>query len=178
LEKTFSAFAQYWGDFLRGSIVHFFLFFFLRILRRQAGTISFSDLLVVVLIAAAAQNALASQYQSITEGLILVTTIVFWNFLLDWLDYRAVPLNRALVAQSWSRRGYSCDLFIDPGPEWNDFVHSTIELVTVVEGKLRMTIEEEALIAEPGDEVFIPKDACHSVKIIHSATTKWLYGYD
>ncbi len=90
-----------------------------------------------------------------------------------------VPLNRQMVSQSWSQRGYSCDLFVDPpGREWNDFVHSTNELVTVVEGKLRLTIEREELIAEPGDEVFIPKGACHSVKNIHSAMTKWLYGYD
>ena len=91
----------------------------------------------------------------------------------------AVPPNREEVAQSWRQRGYSCDVFIDPpGREWTDFVHSTNELVAVVEGKLRMTIEEEEIIAEPGDEVFIPKGACHSVKNIHSETTKWLYGYD
>ncbi|MFZ1745970.1 MAG: cupin domain-containing protein [Nitrospirales bacterium] len=91
----------------------------------------------------------------------------------------AIPLNRQEVFQSWSHRGYSCDLFVDPpGREWNDFVHSTNELVTVVEGKLRMTIEGEEIIAEPGDEVIIPKEACHSVKNIHHATTKWLYGYD
>ncbi len=90
-----------------------------------------------------------------------------------------VPLNREEVAQSWRQRGYSCDLFIDPpGREWNDFVHCTNELVTVVEGKLRMTIDGNECIAEPGDEVFIPKNACHSVKNIHHATTKWLYGYD
>lgn len=85
--------------FLRGSIVYLFLFFLLRILRRQAGTISTSDLLVIVLIADAAQNALASQYQSITEGLILVTTIVFWNFFLDWLGYR-FPLAGRLIRPS------------------------------------------------------------------------------
>lgn len=90
-----------------------------------------------------------------------------------------VPLNREEVSRAWSQRGYSCDLFIDPpGREWDDFVHSTNELVTVVEGKLRMNIEGEEVIAEPGDEVFIPKEARHSVKNIHSATTKWLYGYD
>lgn len=82
--------------FLRGSIVYLFLFFLLRILRRQAGTISISDLLVIVLIADAAQNALASQYQSITEGLILVTTIVFWNFFLDWLGYRFPMVGRLI----------------------------------------------------------------------------------
>ena len=90
-----------------------------------------------------------------------------------------VPLTREEVSQSWSQRGYSCDLFIDPpGREWNDFVHSSNELVTVVEGKLRMTIEGGELIAEPGDEVFIPNGAYHSVKNIHHATTKWLFGYD
>jgi quercetin dioxygenase-like cupin family protein len=78
----------------------------------------------------------------------------------------AVPLNRQEISQSWSQRRYSCEMFIDPpGREWNDFIHSTNELVTVVEGILRMTIEGEVLIAEPGDEVFIPKGACHSVQI-------------
>lgn len=90
-----------------------------------------------------------------------------------------VPLNREEVARSWSERGYSCDLFVDPpGREWNDFVHSTNELVTVIEGKLRMTIDGKDIFAEPGDEVFIPKKSQHSVKNIHHATTKWLYGYD
>lgn len=90
----------------------------------------------------------------------------------------SVPLNREEVAQFWSQKGYSCDMFIDPpGREWNDYVHSTNELVTVVEGKLLMIIDGEEVLAEPGDEVYIPKKACHSVKNIHHGTTRWLYGY-
>jgi len=90
-----------------------------------------------------------------------------------------VPLNRDQVAQDWSQGGYSCDVFIDPpGREWNDFVHATNELVTVMEGTLKLTIDEEEIIAEPGDEVFIPKGICHSVKNVSSSTTRWLYGYD
>ena len=47
----------------------------------------------------------------------------------------SVSLNRAEVARSWSARGYSCDLVIDPpGREWNDFVHSTNELVGILDG--------------------------------------------
>jgi uncharacterized membrane protein YcaP (DUF421 family) len=83
---------------LRGTIVYLFLFVLLRILRRGAGAIGISDLLVVVLIADAAQNAMASEYKSITEGLILVTTIVLWDYFLDWLGYRfpgVRPLLRA-----------------------------------------------------------------------------------
>jgi mannose-6-phosphate isomerase-like protein (cupin superfamily) len=90
-----------------------------------------------------------------------------------------IPLDRDQVAQDWRRRGYSCDVFIDPpGREWNGFVHATNELVTVVAGKLRLIIDKEDIIAEPGDEVFIPKEIRHSVKNISSSATHWLYGYD
>ena len=80
--------------FLRGTIVYLFLFFLLRILRRQAGAIGIPDLLLVVLIADAAQNAMSSEYKSITEGLILVSTIAFWDYFLDWLGYRFPKLHR------------------------------------------------------------------------------------
>ena len=74
--------------FLRGTIIYLFLFFLLRIMRREAGAIGISDLLVVVLIADAAQNAMAGEYKSITEGAVLVATIVFWDYFLDWLGYK------------------------------------------------------------------------------------------
>ncbi len=76
--------------------MYHFLFFVLGTLRRQAGTISISDFLVIVLIADAAQNAMGSQYQSIKEGLILVTTIVFWDYFLDWLGYKFPFFDRLL----------------------------------------------------------------------------------
>lgn len=81
---------------LRGTIVYLFLFVLLRVLRRGAGALGISDLLVVVLIADAAQNAMASDYKSISEGLILVTTIVFWDYFLDWLGYRFAVIGRLL----------------------------------------------------------------------------------
>jgi uncharacterized membrane protein YcaP (DUF421 family) len=82
--------------FLRGTIVYLFLFFVLRLLRREAGALGISDLLVVVLIADAAQNAMASDFKSITEGAILVCTIVFWDYFLDWLGYRFPSVQRLL----------------------------------------------------------------------------------
>jgi len=53
--------------------------------------IGIADLLVIVLIADAAQNAMANEYKSIPEGVLLVLTIVFWNFAIDWLGYH-IPL--------------------------------------------------------------------------------------
>jgi uncharacterized membrane protein YcaP (DUF421 family) len=74
---------------LRGSLIYLALFVILRfLLKRQAGAMGLADLLVVVLIADAAQNALGSEYQSVTEGVLLVLTIVGWDYLLDWAEYR------------------------------------------------------------------------------------------
>ena len=73
---------------LRGTLVYLVLFLFLRFLRRQSGAIGIADLLVVVLIADAAQNAMGSDYRSVTEGIVLVATIAFWDYLLDWLACR------------------------------------------------------------------------------------------
>jgi uncharacterized membrane protein YcaP (DUF421 family) len=74
---------------VRGTIVYLSIFLMLRlVLKRQSSTVSTNDLLVLVLIADAAQNAMAGQYQSIMDGVILVGTIIFWSFFIDWLGYR------------------------------------------------------------------------------------------
>ena len=74
--------------FLRGSIMYLALFLMLRcILKRQAGGIGISDILVIVLIADAAQNGMSDDYRSIPDGIALVLTIIFWNYALDWLAF-------------------------------------------------------------------------------------------
>jgi uncharacterized membrane protein YcaP (DUF421 family) len=73
---------------LRGTLVYLFLFIILRVLRREAGAVSIADLLLVVLIADAAQNAMASEYKSITEGAVLIGTIASWDYFLDWISYK------------------------------------------------------------------------------------------
>lgn len=74
---------------VRGTIMYLAMFVILRfIARRQAGNFGPADLLVIVLIADAAQNGLGKDYGSITEGIVLVLTIVGWEYLLDWLAWR------------------------------------------------------------------------------------------
>ena len=91
----------------------------------------------------------------------------------------AAPVDRDAVAADWRARGFDCRLFVDPpGQTWLDFVHDTNELVTVAEGRLELTVGATTVIAEPGDEVFIPRHCNHSVRNIHGATTRWLFGYD
>jgi uncharacterized membrane protein YcaP (DUF421 family) len=80
---------------VRGSVVYVSLFFLLRlVLRREAGGLGITDLLVIVLIADAVQNAMAGDYHSITDGLLLGSTIIFWSFALDWLAYHWEPFRR------------------------------------------------------------------------------------
>jgi uncharacterized membrane protein YcaP (DUF421 family) len=83
--------------FIRGTLVYLVLFTILRYLpNRQVGAVGISDLLVVVLFANAAQNAMASHYTSITDGLILVGTIIFWSYTLNYLGYRFAHVQRFL----------------------------------------------------------------------------------
>lgn len=81
---------------VRGSVMYLVILGMLRVFRREAGALSIPDLLVIVLVADAAQNGMAGAYRSITDGLILVATIFAWNYLLDWLGYRSRWVHRLL----------------------------------------------------------------------------------
>lgn len=83
--------------FIRGSITYLALFALLRfVLRREVGELGLSDLLVVVLIADAAQNAMAGGYESVLAGILLVAVIAFWAFALDWLSFHVPALERLM----------------------------------------------------------------------------------
>jgi uncharacterized membrane protein YcaP (DUF421 family) len=75
---------------VRGSLMYIALFVMLRvILKRQMGTLTMSDLLLITLLADASQNAIAGEYKSIPNGIVLVLTIIFWNYAFDWLSFRS-----------------------------------------------------------------------------------------
>jgi uncharacterized membrane protein YcaP (DUF421 family) len=82
---------------LRGTVMYFVIFALLRVvLRGRTGGTTMSDLLVLVLIADAAQNAMADEYTSLASGSLLVATVIGWSFALDWLAYH-VPRVRQFV---------------------------------------------------------------------------------
>jgi uncharacterized membrane protein YcaP (DUF421 family) len=78
----------------RGTVTYFTLLFLLRLVsQRQSGGLAISDLLVLVLIADAAQNAMADDYRSVTDGMLLVATVVFWTFAVEWIGYHVPALD-------------------------------------------------------------------------------------
>lgn len=81
---------------IRGTLIYLLLFFLMRFMRREAGQIGIADVLIVVVIADAAQNGMAGPYNSITEGVVLIAVITFWDFTLDWLGYH-VPAFGKLI---------------------------------------------------------------------------------
>ena len=84
----------------RGSLMYWFLFLLFRfILRRDVGSIAIADVLLLVLIADASQNAMAGGYETVSDGVVLVLTIAGWNWLFDWLAYRFTWVRRLLEAK-------------------------------------------------------------------------------
>lgn len=80
---------------VRGAVMYFAIFIVLRVLLRgRTSGLSVSDILVLVLISDAAQNAMAAQYTSITDGIVLVTTIVACSVFMDWLAFRSATVRR------------------------------------------------------------------------------------
>ena len=80
---------------LRGTLVYWLLFLIFRfLLRRDVGAVGIADILLLVVVADAAQNAMSGGYDTFAEGAVLVLTIVGWNWLLDMLSYRFVVIRR------------------------------------------------------------------------------------
>lgn len=78
---------------VRGSAMYLFLFLLFRVvIRRRVGAVGMADILIVVIIADAAQNGMSGEYRSVTDGAILVATLVAWDVFIDWLNYRVPAL--------------------------------------------------------------------------------------
>jgi uncharacterized membrane protein YcaP (DUF421 family) len=74
--------------FVRGTLTYWSILLLLRVFRRGTGQFSVSDILLIILIGDAAQNAMAGTYQSISEGILLVATLIFWDLVIDWMSYK------------------------------------------------------------------------------------------
>ncbi len=92
---------QFEGDvremLIRGTVVYWALFLLLRLAgRRDVGSLGVADLLVLLLVADAAGTAMTGDSSSITDGLVVVATIVGWSIVVDRLGYYFPPLRRVL----------------------------------------------------------------------------------
>src|SRR6185369_12663300 len=125
---------SFWEIILRGSLMYIALFVMLRvILKRQTGTLGMTDLLLITLLADASQNAMAGEYKSIPDGIVLVGTIIFWNYLFDWLSFKS----------EWFGR------LIEPPPlpliKNGKMLHRNMRQELITEDELMMQLREQGL---------------------------------
>lgn len=74
--------------FARGTALYSGVLVLMRIMpRRSGGELAPMDLVFVILIAQAAADAMG-EFTSVADGLILVATIMGWNYLINALSYR------------------------------------------------------------------------------------------
>jgi uncharacterized membrane protein YcaP (DUF421 family) len=66
------------------------------VVKRRIGAVGMGDILLLVIIADAAQNGMAGEYRSVPDAFILIGTIIGWNMLIDWLVYAVPALQRVL----------------------------------------------------------------------------------
>lgn len=81
---------------IRGTVMYLVLFVILRLTFKRIGSssIGLGDVLMIALVAAASQNAMARDHVSVTDGIILVATISGWSYALDWLGTRSPRFQR------------------------------------------------------------------------------------
>ena len=82
---------------VRGTVMYWLLFLLFRfVVRRDVGSMGIADILLIVIVADAAQNGMAGEGKSVTDAALLVCTLVAWNMILDRLAYH-IPLLRRFV---------------------------------------------------------------------------------
>ncbi len=85
---------------VRGTVMFWFLVLVFRlVLRRDVGSMGITDFLFVVLLGDAAQNGMIGDATSATDCIVLISTLVFWNVLIDWASWRFRAVERLLAAR-------------------------------------------------------------------------------
>ncbi|MGD9881436.1 MAG: DUF421 domain-containing protein [Reyranella sp.] len=120
--------------FLRGTIMYLVIFVLLRlVLRRQVGDIGTSDVLVIVLLAEVSGNAMAAKAESVSEGAILVGTVLLWSYAIEWAQFRFPAVERLIREPKLK--------LIDNGR----FLPRNMRREFVTRGELRAQLREEGI---------------------------------
>ncbi|HJU40683.1 MAG TPA: YetF domain-containing protein [Tahibacter sp.] len=87
----------WWELVIRGSVVFLVLFAMLRLIgRRQVGQLTPFDLVLLLIISNAVQNAMVGSDNSLAGGLIVAAVLVAWNFVFGALALRSRRIERVL----------------------------------------------------------------------------------
>ena len=89
-----------------------------------------------------------------------------------------IPVDETQVANDWRKRGYDCEHKLDdPGTELVDYLHDVDELHVVLEGEMEISFGQTTLHPDPGEEIFVPAGALHTVRNIGTSPLRRLRGH-
>ena len=81
--------------FIRATIMYFLIVALLKVVvKRQTGGVGRTDILVIVLIAEIAGPGFTADYVSVVEGAVLVATVLFWSYAIEYLTHRSPTFER------------------------------------------------------------------------------------
>ncbi|HOV58242.1 MAG TPA: DUF421 domain-containing protein [Rhodanobacteraceae bacterium] len=87
----------WWELLLRGSLVYLVLFLIFRLSgKRQVGQLTPFDLVLLLIISNAVQNAMVGPDTSLLGGLIVALVLIVWNRLLGYLSTRSRRMERLI----------------------------------------------------------------------------------
>ncbi len=80
---------------VRATIMYFVIVLLLKVVvKRQTGGVGSTDILVIVLIAEIAGPGFTADYASVVEGAVLVATVLFWSYAIEYLTHRFPTFER------------------------------------------------------------------------------------
>lgn len=80
---------------VRGTIMYFVIVGLLKlVVKRLTGGVGRTDILVIVLIADIASPGFTADYMSVVEGAVLVATVLFWSYAVEWVIHRYPKFER------------------------------------------------------------------------------------
>src|SRR3954463_547885 len=106
-----------WWEFIfRGLVVYLFLLIILRLTgKRQVGQLAPFDLVLLLVLSNAVQNAMNGGDNSVTGGIISATTLIVLNGVIGRLTYNSKKLERVIEGRP--------DILIHNGKVFEDVLH-------------------------------------------------------
>lgn len=91
----------YWELIIRGLVIYVFLILALRLSgKRQIGQLAPFDLVLLLVLSNAVQNAMNGGDNSITAGIISAVTLMGINALVGWITYKSKKLERIVEGRA------------------------------------------------------------------------------
>lgn len=96
----FNLSVPWWELVIRGVVIYAFLLFMLRMTgKRQVGQLAPMDLILLLILSNAVQNAMNAGDNSLLGGIIIATTLIMINWLVSYTGYRIPSFEKIVDGQ-------------------------------------------------------------------------------